>query len=74
MVCLVIMAAMATAAAISVMNSRNTANIHATKGRARVIQNDAWGHAFAIHCDETAVHLLSPGPDAVLGNDDDIGF
>lgn len=107
MVCLVIMAAMATAVAISVMNSRKTANIHATKGRARTIQNavthylmaggdeecpsveellranildtttdpnDAWGNAFAIHCDESAVHVLSSGPDEVLGNDDDVGF
>ena len=36
--------------------------------------NDAWGNAFAINCEEDAVHVLSPGPDEALGTDDDIGF
>jgi type II secretory pathway pseudopilin PulG len=35
---------------------------------------DGWGNAFTIACEETAVHVHSPGPDEVLGTDDDIGF
>lgn len=35
---------------------------------------DAWGNAYLIECEETAVHVHSPGPDEALGTDDDIGF
>ena len=35
---------------------------------------DGWNRPFAITCDETVVHVLSPGPDGHSGNEDDIGF
>jgi type II secretory pathway pseudopilin PulG len=35
---------------------------------------DAWGNAFHVECEETVVHVRSPGPDEVLGTEDDIGF
>ena len=35
---------------------------------------DGWGQPFTIECEETAVHVRSPGPDATLGTEDDIGF
>jgi prepilin-type N-terminal cleavage/methylation domain-containing protein len=35
---------------------------------------DGWGQAFTIECEDTAIHVRSPGPDATLGTDDDIGF
>ena len=35
---------------------------------------DGWGNAFTIECEETVVHVRSPGPDATLGTEDDIGF
>lgn len=37
-------------------------------------RTDAWDHPFKIDCEETTVHVHSPGPDGTLGNDDDIGF
>jgi prepilin-type N-terminal cleavage/methylation domain-containing protein len=36
--------------------------------------SDGWGQAFTIECEETAVHVRSPGPDGTLGTEDDIGF
>jgi len=35
---------------------------------------DAWDRPFTIECDEVSVHVRSPGPDAELGTDDDVGF
>lgn len=35
---------------------------------------DGWGRAFTIECEETTVHVRSPGPDSTLGTEDDIGF
>ena len=35
---------------------------------------DGWGNSFTIECEETAVHVRSPGSDEALGTDDDIGF
>jgi len=35
---------------------------------------DGWGQTFTIECEETTVHVRSPGPDATLGTEDDIGF
>jgi type II secretory pathway pseudopilin PulG len=35
---------------------------------------DGWGHDFTIECEETVVHVRSPGADGTLGTEDDIGF
>lgn len=47
--------------------------------RAQVLEattqhTDAWGHAFAVACEENTVHVKSSGPDGQFGNSDDIGF
>jgi type II secretory pathway pseudopilin PulG len=35
---------------------------------------DSWGNDFKIDCEDTTVHVHSPGPDEALGTEDDIGF
>jgi prepilin-type N-terminal cleavage/methylation domain-containing protein len=48
-------------------------------GRAGILDSttehtDGWGQAFTVECEETVVHVRSPGADAALGTEDDIGF
>ena len=36
--------------------------------------DDAWGNPFTLECEGNTVHVHSPGPDEILGNEDDLGF
>lgn len=35
---------------------------------------DPWGNDFTIECEDTAIHVHSPGPDEQPGTDDEVGF